>query len=1062
MLSKAFSQQVEKTPAKIAIKENALTLTFKELADLTGRVAALIAGAGLDPGGGNRAALLFGHGSDMVVAILGCLEAGWVYVPMSADYPHNRLKYMLQNSGASLILTNSRFLARARALGQEGQHPVLILNIDEAHRCPALGSQGQPGINPDKLAYILYTSGSTGRPKGVMQTHGHVLYYTRNWVERFSITAADHLTLFSSFCHDGSVQDMFSALLTGATLYPMDMRNRSDSLSLVDFLHEEGITIWHSVPSLFGFFCQSLDEDVRFDTIRYILLGGEPVREYELDMMKKYFPQAILANVYGQTESSVNTIRQLGPTETFGKPLIGDPLDQTRIFVINEAGRPVKPLRQGEIVVASAFITPGYWGNGAESQEAFTQDAEHGRLYWTGDLGRLLLDGQIEFIGRKDAQVKIRGYRVEPGEIETLLLGRPEISQCIVVPRQRADGDSYLCAYLVPATDSQGNRPDIDPAGLRKYLAGELPDYMVPSHFVQLAAFPLTQSNKIDRQALPEPRTETGKLPVPPRDRVEKRLAAVWAGILGIDAGQIGIDDNFFDSGGHSLKATLLTSRIYKEFQVKFPIAGVFSSPTIRGMAQIVRQADPETYAAVEPVEKKEYYALSSAQKRIYIMQKVAPGSTQYNLNTAVIIEEEADLPRLRRVFPRLIERHESLRTSFLLVGQEPVQKVLERVDFELEVVETGGQYGQEAIELIVRGFVRPFDLAAAPLLRVGLVKLEERKYILFTDIHHIIADGLSMANITVEFSFIYAGLELPPLTLQYRDFAEWHNQKLCSGHIGRQEEFWLNEFSGDLPRLDIPLDYPRRPERGPSGQRLEFSIDRGAADYLRALARLTDASLFMVVLAISNVWLQKISGQEDIVIGTVTLGRHHTDLEGIVGMFVNTLALRNFPRAERTFGDFLTAVRDRTLAAFDNQDYQFEDLVDRLLLARDPGRHPIFDVMFDFHQKQDRPEETTMRLGDVEIDLSRIKPYKYERNETLFELSLIVYEEDERIRVILNYSTDLFKKETIARFSDYFKEVVAAVVADPQVKLKDIKIAHELEAIKADAYRALEKGFDF
>jgi amino acid adenylation domain-containing protein len=694
MLAKKFEDQVKKTPDKIAVKTETEKYTYQELNRYANRIARHISGAAV----GGTVGLLFQHGVHMIAAILGALKAGKVYVPMSVDYPANRLSYMLSDSESSLLITDKSYASFARDLTGPINIPVLDL-----HPAPP-GETGDEDENPgqeipgESIAYILYTSGSTGRPKGVVQTHQNADYYNMNWVRVFSITASDRMTLFSSFCHDGSVQDMYSALHSGATLYPLNMKQRESTSDLSEFLNREAITIWHSVPSLFTYFANTLEGNENFPALRFILLGGEPVRQHEVELFKKYFPHSTLANVYGQTESSVNSICLITGDQRYKKPIIGTPLEETGIFVVDDEGSPVDTLEAGEIVVACKYLSPGYWKNPEAVEKVFGEDEALGRLYWTGDLGCLLADGNIEFLGRKDLQVKIRGFRVEPGEIETQLLKHNKIKEAVVTLLEDEKNDKYLSAYIVTADTGE----KIEVSELRNFLSQELPDYMVPGFFVFLEQMPLTPNGKIDRKALPKSvEQEKDENYTAPRDEVEEKLAALWAEVLGIEREKIGIDTDFFQLGGHSLKAVILASKIQKEFNVGILLGDILKAPFIRAMAQIARESDKTGFIELENSETKEFYPLSFSQHRLFILHQFNPRSPAYNMPMRVELRlnPETAESMVEKVIRILVERHESLRTGFKTTEHEPVQYVVDAVDLPFRFVDISSSEKKEKQE---------------------------------------------------------------------------------------------------------------------------------------------------------------------------------------------------------------------------------------------------------------------------------------------------------------------------------------------------------------------------
>jgi non-ribosomal peptide synthetase component F/acyl carrier protein len=881
----------------------------------------------------------------------------------------------------------------------------------------------------------MYTSGSTGRPKGVTQTHENVLYYTGNWTRLFSITASDRMTLFSSFCHDGSVQDMFGALLNGAALYPYDIKNREECVQLPEFLLKEKITIWHSVPSLFTYFASTLTGAETFPDLRFILLGGEVLREHEIKIAGTFFPHSLLADVYGQTESSVNSAWIIRPEDAAmnmnSKVLIGEPLDETEILLVDAGGNEVDVFEQGEIVVCCDYLSPGYWRDPGATEKTFSRDEELGRLYWTGDLGRLLPGGGIEFTGRKDSQIKIRGYRIELGEIENLLLRHEKIHEAVVLARNRHDNEKYLAAYYTlsqpsPSTSPPNPAKGVKTSELRNYLAEELPDYMIPSVFMQLDQFPLTQSKKIDRKALPEPEgLELAGRYAPPRTRLEEKMVRIWADLLELEKTRISINANFFELGGHSLKVISLVGRVHKELNIKIPLDRVFKTPSIRELAEFIEDNAADTtepgnrYIAVEPAEEKEYYAVSSAQKRLYALQQMEPQTTAYNMVQVIPLEAVfAHREKLEQAFKRLIRRHENLRTSFQIVSGEPVQKIHKKVEFKI----TNNEEDE------IHHFVRAFDLSKAPLLRVGLFKTGKTRHFLVVDMHHIISDAISHQVLQKEFLALFHGEELPGLKLQYKDYSGWQNRDRRRKAMKQQEAFWMKHLEAPLPVLNLPTDSPRPEFRDFEGAAVHFSIGKTMSDDLKAFALKQGMTLQMLMSALFHILLSKISGQEDIVTGTTISGRGHADLERVIGLFANTLVLRTFPSGEKVFCQFLEEVRKISLQAYRNQDYPFESLVKKTAPCRDPGRNPLFDVMFEI-RKQENP-------GIIQKE----KNMKVEIETTKFDQDWLGLETPEGIDFTVTYSTKLFRRETIELMTTQFMALIENVLSNPEDRIKDLE----------------------
>jgi amino acid adenylation domain-containing protein len=648
---------------------------------------------------------------------------------------------------------------------------------------------------------------------------------------------------------------------------------------------------------------------------------------------------------------------------------------------------------------------------------------------------------------------------VELGEIENQLLNYPGINEAVVLAKENKFHEKYLYACIA-------TRKGFDPSALENVLSKGLPDYMIPSSFIRLQSMPLTPSGKIDRKALPGPEIKVGDDYTAPGSEIEKRLTEIWSEILGIEKNLIGINSNFFKLGGHSLKAARLIARIDRELNVKMPLAQIFRTLTIKRLAKFIEDAAKEKFSPIKTAEEKEYYPLSSAQKRLFVLQQMEPGNTGYNMPVTLILEGVLDRTKLEDTFLRLIRRHESLRTSFELIEEEPVQRVHDDVEFEIEYysAKRTAQSAERKEESYapcamrctstIKNFIRSFDLAQAPLLRVGLIKSPHTptalrghpskegkggKYLLMIDIHHIVSDGTSMGGLVNEFMVLYKGNELSGLRLQYKDYAEWEKSEQEREAARQQQAFWLQEFGiqEDIPVLELPFDYMRPKVQGFEGSTLNFEIDGKNTRALRALALEEGATLFMVLLSLYNIFLSKLSGQEVIVVGTPTEGRPHADLGQVIGMFVNTLPLKNYPVGAKNFKEFLKEVKEKTLEAFENQDYQYEALVNTLVVNRDTSRNPLFDTMFILQN---------LEIPEMEIPGLTLKPWEYERTTSKFDLTFECIEMDDHLSCIIEYSTTLFAKETIQRFIRYLKQIISFVLVRPDTKLAETDMLPEEE----------------
>ena len=599
MIIDKFEEQVKKYPNRLAVKTADLELTYQKLNDHANAVALKLINESntTDFTGLETVALLFEHGNDMVVGTMGALKAAKVYVPMDPSYPSELLKYMLDNCEANVIITNDKNLELTHGLISESKAKVRIINIS---KIPASTSQELLNVKTTghDLVYILYTSGSTGRPKGVMQSHQNVLHFIKCYSDAIKITPEDRMTLLSSFCHDAAIVDIYSALLNGASLHLLDAKSDTSLNTISDWLRAERISIWHSVPTLYRYFINTLNapqdtlplpegqthlesDDLR--SLRFIVLGGEAVLPHDITNYSKIFSSAKLAVIYGQSESSINSM-QIYPANCQPEALtLGEPVAATEILVVDENREEVSPLEVGEIVILSNYVALGYWQEPEKSKHVFEESAAV-KLFFTGDLGRLLPDDSIEFFGRKDFQVKIRGFRIELGGIENRLLEHQAVKEAVVIAREEAAGEKYLCAYLVADEDVATN-------DLREHLANSLPEYMIPAYFMQLERMPLTPNGKIDRKAFPEPSRSRAEY-VAPRNKTEAVLAQIWCEVLKCE--RVGINDNFFELGGHSLKAAMVINKINMELNVNVPLLQLYATPFISDMGSYISEAKDE------------------------------------------------------------------------------------------------------------------------------------------------------------------------------------------------------------------------------------------------------------------------------------------------------------------------------------------------------------------------------------------------------------------------------------------------------------------------------------
>ncbi|WP_143318637.1 condensation domain-containing protein, partial [Clostridium sp. HBUAS56017] len=687
----------------------------------------------------------------------------------------------------------------------------------------------------------------------------------------------------------------------------------------------------------------------------------------------------------------------------------------------------------GDLYIGGECLAEGYANDLKQTNERFIANpfVQEGneKMYKTGDMARWMQDENMEFLGRKDHQVKIRGYRIEIGEIEYQLLKHESIEEVFVIAREDEGKNKYLCAYIVA-------KEELTVAELRKYLGDLLPIYMIPSYFIQIDKMPITSNGKIDRKLLPKPgeKINTGKVYEEATNEIEKKLVEIWQENLEVN--KIGINDNFFDIGGDSLNAVRIIAEIHKSLNVEISLRDMFDFSEIKTLAEQIQQRNKTDFKLISSVEKKEYYELSSAQKRLFVIKQFQDASINYNMPSVTIIEGKLDVEKFENVFKELIKRHESLRTSFEIVNGIPMQKIHEEIDFHIEFIEKD----ERELTEVIKQFLKPFDLSKAPLLRVTLVKLDEERHVMLFDIHHIVSDGVSMEIILKEIRQIYEDKGIKELEIQYKEFSQWQKEFLTSEIAKKQEEYWLREFSGEIPVLNMPTDYPRPSEQSFEGDKINFKLDKKVTKHLKEISTQIGATLYMTVVAAYNVLLAKYTGQEDIIIGSPVAGRTHESFQNVVGMFVNTIALRNYPESNKNFIEFLKEVKRKFLEGYENQDYQFEELVVRLDVEKDFSRNPLFDTMVAW-QNVDIRETNIAGLNFV--------PYDFNANIAKFDLTLLVYEGEDGLECTFEYCTKLFKKGTIEKFATSFGKILCQVVENPKTTISELEIINESEKKK-------------
>ncbi len=1050
-LAATFRRVVAAAPRAPAVLAGGEELTYGELAERAFRLARHLRSLGAGPE--SLVGICLPRSLDLLVAVMAVLQSGGAFLVLDPGYPPERLEILLEDAELSVLLTVDEILYTLPA--HAAACDIVCLDSDAA---VIAGQAGEPPAValPGRLsrAYVISTSGSTGRPKGVDVPRGPLADHIAGIRREHGLTAADRVLQFAALTFDVALEQIFSALSCGAALvFRGDEIWGARDLSRV--LRENGVTVANLPTGLWQQWAAAVaagEAEGPGEQLRLVVAGGDAL---SADAARRWHASPLAAvrllNAYGPTEAVITaTLHEVAPlpAEAARVPL-GEPLPGRRLFLLDAAGRPVPAGAPGEIHLADPFLARGYLRRPELTAAAFVPDAlserTGGRLYRTGDLGRFHPGGALEFLGRRDHQVKVRGFRIELGEVEAVLAGYRKVREATVAVRGSSPDGKRLVGYVVPV------RADEPPSSteLRDHLAGALPEHAVPTAFAVLSELPRRASGKVDRSALPEPEAvgagqETQ--PVEPRDETERTVAAIWAEVL--SRPRLGIHDNFFDLGGHSLLGTSIIARVAGALGVDLPIQILFTNPTVATFSQRIveaqREAVEEGAAAEGPIGRAPRgggLPLAFAHQRLWVFEQLEPGTPAYNVFAVFDLAGDLDAGALEGALTAVVARHEVLRTTFVEGAEGPVQAVspVAAVDLAAEdlrglpLAERDAAVQQRAVDAARR----PFDLAAGPLLRPLLLRVEDDLHALVLVLHHIVTDGWSLGILVREVAAVYSALatgsspSLPELPIQYGDFAAWQRRWLEGPRLERLLGYWRRQLDA-LPVLELPHDRERPPRPSFRGSTLELRIGGAAGAGLRALARAESATPFMVLLAAFQALLHRLSGQDDIAVGTVVANRRRPELEDLAGFFVNPLVLRTPLAGNPTFRELVGRVRDVTSAALAHQDLPFERLVEDLRPERSRDRNPLFQVLF-----------VLQNAAVPEIDLPglAVRPRQVDAGIAPFDLGIEMVDGADGFSGLFAYSADLFERATAERLLASYQTLLESCAADPGVRILDAPI---------------------
>lgn len=1042
VLHRQFAEQARRSPAALAVVQGHKRLTYRELEESANRLAHLLGSLGVGPE--VRVGIFLERRPSLVVALLGVLKAGGIYVPLDPAYPTERLAFILEDSEMAVLLTEESLLG---ALPSSGPR-LLVLD-----RQADLLSRSDPREPADRTvpangAYMIYTSGSTGRPKGVVVTHANgarLFQATRS----FGFGKEDVWTLFHSVAFDFSVWEIWGALLHGGALVLVPHEVSRSPRAFYELLRRERVTVLNQTPSAFAELTRVLDDPPGL-SLRLVIFGGEAL---DLRILRPWFERFSgrgprMVNMFGITETTVHvTEREITPEDlkrTVGSA-IGGPIADLWLAILDPAGHPVPDGVAGELHVGGPGLARGYWRRPELTASRFVpapSGSEPGaRLYRSGDLVRRR-GSDLQYLGRIDQQVKLRGFRIELGEIEAELRAHPGVAASVCL-LQGDNADKRLVAYVVP----EGTEPP-GQGELRRWLGGRLPDYMVPSAFVFLDAFPLTVHGKLDRRALPAPQPARPELegapPLPPRTLIEEALTGLWVDILNVD--QVGIEDNFFQLGGHSLLATRLLSRVRESFGVDLPLSSLFATPTVAALSHAIeagiRGTSEEMWPSIERRTGKGPAPLAFSQEPFWLFWKAKPESSAYNLANAIRLTGPLAPTVLSASYREILRRHETLRTTFAEEEGRPFQVVASTGAQEISLIDLSGLSAalreQQAVLLAIVDARRPFDLSRGPLVRTALLRLEPTEHVLLLCGHHIVFDAWSVDLFARELTTLYGAFSagvpspLPELPIQYADFTTWQREVLAVNALEEQLQYWRRKLQGASPVIDLPTDLLRPAIPDFRSARHSMLLPQELVRDLKSLCHGEGTTLYMALLAGFSTLLSRFGLFDEVVISSGVANRTRLETEHLIGCFFNLLALRVDLSEDPTFRQLLAQVRETTLGAYAHQDLPFQKLLQELKVEGTPGIRPFHQVFFEFNHIPPQLELPALEVRSLEMD----------QGTGDFDLALFIAEHTDRMVVSLHYATALFLGSTIDRLLSGYERLLAQVARDPDLPLRSFAVS--------------------
>jgi amino acid adenylation domain-containing protein len=1055
-LHRLFEAQVARTPEATALLFHHQPTSYRQLNDAANQLAHFLLAAGCFPG--QRAALLLARSPQAVIAMLACLKAGLPYLPLEPAHPVAKTAAILADAAPAIVLTQTELADRL----PEGGAQVICLDT-QAEALQALPTTDlQRPASPDDLAYLIYTSGSTGKPKGVRIQHAALVNYLCWAREVYTDGQALSFPLYSSLAFDLTVTSIYTPLISGGRLVIYDSPAKQAVLEVVQ---DNQVDVLKLTPSHMAMLRHA---EHRGSRLRRLIVGGEALTsQLCAEVQASFGGELRIFNEYGPTEATVGCMLyeyEAGRDRRRAVP-IGRPAANTQIYVLDERRRAVAENVVGELYIGGRGLADGYEEMGRESRERFVENPYRAgeRLYRSGDLARRLVNGELEYVGRSDEQVKYHGQRVELGELRAVLNRHEQVSESVVMVKRDERGEEVLVAYYV-------SRQEVNAGQLREWMRQEVAEEVVPGMYVHLKRMPLTLNGKVNYEGLPgieEARERARQSYVAPGSAAEEEVAKIWGEVLGI--GEVGVNDNFFDLGGHSLIGARVMSRVREVFKVEASLQSLFAHPTLGEFAKVIEaslgQKQDNVVPPIKPVSRDQELSLSFAQQRLWFLNQLEPDSPFYNVSSNARLAGPLNVAALNHALSEIIRRHESLRTNFVVVKARPIQVISPAQPFAIEFIDLRelpeAAREAEASRRINEQAQKPFDLGRDRLLRASLLRVGENEHVISITMHHIITDGWSMGIFFRELTALYeafasdAPCRLSAPAVQYADYACWQRERLTDEVLDEQSAYWKRQMAGAPATLELPTDYPRPLVQSFRGATRAITLSEPLTQSLKALSRQEGATLFMTLLAGFQLLLHHYSNQPEVVVGTDVANRNQLELEEMIGFFVNMLPLRVDLSGDPTFRELLARVREVALGAYAHQDLPFDKMVEQLQPEHTTAHPPLFQAVLVF---QNLPVEAVSLPAGLTLT-----PVGYDIRTAKFDLLLTAWEDRDQLRGSFEYNVDLFEPTTIKRMADDLEAILSHATDDPGVRLSHVREqlaeAHRQQRqMKQDEFKAARR----